>query len=131
MILVDSSVWIDFFNGYSSPQAVKLRGLIASGKEIAVTGIIAAEVLSGFKDEKTFEEVKDTFLKIPQIPHGFESHIEAAKLYRELRSKGITIRSIIDCLIAAVAIANNLELLCKDRDFVKIKEHYPELELVS
>lgn len=129
MILVDSSVWIDFFNGHPSPEAIKLRSIIASGYDIAISGIIAAEVLSGFRDEKTFVEVEETFLNITHIPHDFNSYVEAARMYRKLRSKGITIRSIIDCLIAVAAIQNNMELLCKDKDFRNVQKVFKDLTL--
>ncbi|UCH92546.1 MAG: PIN domain nuclease [Candidatus Aminicenantes bacterium] len=131
MILVDSSVWADFFNGYPSPEEIKLKTLLDTRADIAITGIIASEVLSGFKDEKTFEEVKDTFLQLPQTQINLNSHILAAKMYRNLRSKGITIRSIIDCLIAIIAIEDNLLLLHKDRDFEMIGKHYPSLKLLQ
>jgi predicted nucleic acid-binding protein len=131
LILVDSSVWADFFNGYPSAEEIKLKTLLDSMADIAITGIIASEVLSGFKDEKTFEEVKDTFLKLPQAQINFNSHIQAAKMYRNLRSKGITIRSIIDCLIAIIAIEDRLELLHKDRDFEMIGKYYPSLKLLK
>jgi predicted nucleic acid-binding protein len=111
LILVDSSVWADFFNGYPSPEEIKLKALLDSRADIAITGIIASEVLSGFKNEKTFEEVKETFLKLPQIQINFNSHIQAAKMYRNLRSKGITIRSIVDCLIAVIAICDHHQFL--------------------
>ena len=130
MILVDSSVWADFFNGYPSPEEIKLKTLLDSRADIAITGIIASEVLSGFKNGKTFNEVKDTFLKLPQAHINFNSHIQAAKIYRNLRSKGITIRSIIDCLIAVIAIESNLEILHKDRDFQMIGKYYPSLKLL-
>jgi hypothetical protein len=128
---VDSSVWADFFNGYPSPEEIKLKTLLDSKADIAITGIIASEVLSGFKDEKTFEDVKDTFFKLPQTQINFNSHIQAAQMYRNLRSKGITIRSIIDCLIAVISIENNLELLHKDRDFEMIGKYYPSLKLLQ
>jgi predicted nucleic acid-binding protein len=131
LILVDSSVWIDFFNGYPSPEEIKLKKLLDFRADIAATGIIASEVLSGFKDEKTFEEVKKIFLKLPQSRIDFNSHIEAAKMYRNLRSKGITIRSIIDCLIAIIAIEDRLELLYKDKDFEMIGKYYPSLKLLQ
>jgi predicted nucleic acid-binding protein len=128
---VDSSVWADFFNGYPSPEEIKLKALLDSRADIAITGIIASEVLSGFKDKKTFEEVKDTFLKLPQTQINFNYHIQAAKMYRNLRSKGITIRSIIDCLIAIITIEDKLELLHKDRDFEMIRKYYPSLKLLQ
>jgi len=131
LILVDSSVWVDFFNGYPSPEEIKLKTLLDSMADLAITGIIASEVLSGFKDEKTFEEVKETFLKLPQAQINFNFHIEAAKMYRNLRSKGITIRSIIDCLIAIIAIEDKLELLYKDEDFEMIGKYYPSLKLLK
>jgi predicted nucleic acid-binding protein len=131
LILVDSSVWADFFNGYPSSEEIKLKTLLNYNADIAITGIIASEVLSGFKDEKSFEEVKDKFLKLPQIRINFNSHIQAAKMYRHLRSKGITIRSIIDCIIAIIAIENDLELLHKDRDFDMIGKYYPSLKLLQ
>jgi hypothetical protein len=131
LILVDSSVWIDFFNGHLSPESIKLKELLDSWADIAVTGVIASEVLSGFKDEQTFEKVKDTFLNLPHLPATFHSHIEAAQMYRQLRSKGFTIRSLIDCLIATIAIEYESELLHKDKDFNMISNQYSSLILLQ
>ena len=131
MILVDSSVWADFFNGHPSPEKIKLVSLLTSGADIAIIGLIVSEVLSGFKDEKTFENVTTIFQNLPMIEVEYLSHIQAARMYRDLRSKGITIRSIIDCLIATIAIENNLVLLHKDRDFEMIGNHYPDLSILK
>lgn len=60
MIFVDSSVWIDFFNGFDSPQKIALENYLKRGTDIFITGIIASEILSGIKDKKKFDEVKDT-----------------------------------------------------------------------
>lgn len=131
MIFVDSSVWGDFFNGFDSWQKVQLSGYLKEGKTIFTTGIVISEVLAGLKDNKSFTQIKKTLADLSIVEPTLAHHIKAAEFYRYLRSKGITIRSIIDCLIAVLVIENNLTLLCKDRDFEHIQKHFPELNLIT
>ena len=131
MILVDSSVWVEFFNDFNSPEKKELEKYLEDGEIIYTTGIIAAEILAGVKKENTFLEVKEILSQLPHLSPTFEDYVKAAELYRHLRSKGFTIRNIIDCLIAEMVAENGLMLLQKDRDFKNIKRFYPSLQLVE
>lgn len=131
MIFVESSVWSDFFNGFDSPQKIQLSTFLKEGKEIFITGIVISEILAGIRDDKSFTQIKTILSDLSFVEPTLEHHIKAAQIYRGLRLKGITIRSIIDCLIAVLVIENNLMILCKDRDFENIKRHYTKLNLIK
>jgi predicted nucleic acid-binding protein len=128
---VDSSVWGDFFNGFDSPQKIQLSKFLNEGQTIFITGIVVSEILAGIKDEKSFSQIKQILSDLFFVDPLFEHHVKAAEFYRHLRSKGITIRSIVDCLIAVLVIENSLMLLYKDRDFEYIQQYYPELNLIK
>jgi predicted nucleic acid-binding protein len=116
-MLVDSSVWIDFFNGRSTPQADYLDSQLGRG-HIVVGDIIVAEVLQGFRKERDFQKAKRAILKFPILAMvGREIALKSAIHYRRLRARGITVRSTIDCWIATFCIESELELLHSERDF--------------
>lgn len=123
MILVDSSVWIDYFNGNSSWQTDKLDHLL--GNELIITGdIIVLEILQGFKANKDFKTAKKDLEKLPC--YSLTSPllaIEGAQNFRSLRKKGITIRKTIDTIIATFCIYNRHTLLHSDKDFEPFEEH--------
>ena len=124
MIMVDTSIWIDFFNGNNENEKVKLlEEYLNEGKDIYITDIILTEILQGFRDDNKYTIVKNSMLTL-KFAHAsnFETFIHASDIYRECRKKGITIRKTIDCLIAAVAIENGLSLLHKDNDFDNISK---------
>ena len=131
MILVDSSVWADFFNGFDSPEKIQLSKLLIEGTSIFITPIVISEVLAGIRDERSFKKIRDILTDLPFLAPSIDDHIFAAEYYRNLRSHGITVRGIIDCLIAVLAIKNNLTLLCKDRDFKHIRRIYPKLNILE
>ena len=123
MILVDSSVWIDYFRSADTPQVALLDSYFGRTR-VAVGDLIAAEVLQGVRDEKDFKWVKkvfDTFTRLDLC--GYELALKASRNYRVLREKGITIRRTIDTLIATRCIEDGLTLLHSDRDFVPFAEH--------
>jgi len=122
-LLVDSSVWIDFFNGNITPQTDYLNEVF--GESVIVIGdLILAEVLQGFRLEKDFETAKNALHKFPVLDMlGRQIAIQSASNYRSLRSKGITVRKTIDCLIATYCIEHDLELLHSDRDFDPFEEY--------
>ena len=123
MILVDTSVWIDLFNHPDSPYAQRLKGLIEKDEGLCICDIILTEILQGIKDDRIFEEVKDSLLKFPIIKAvNVETYILAANIYRLCRKKGKPLGKTIDALIAAVAIENNLALFSRDKDFVRIAD---------
>ena len=123
MILVDSSVWIDYFRGADTPQVGILDGLFGRTR-LAIGDLIVAEVLQGVRDEKEFNLVRKTLDAFTQIDiAGYGIAIKAARNYRTLRDKGITVRKTIDTIIATRCIENNLTLLHADRDFTPFAEH--------
>jgi predicted nucleic acid-binding protein len=123
MILVDSSVWIDFFNGADSPERHLLHDLIVGEKDLASSGIIITEILQGIRSDKEFKSIKEYCLQFPIYnPNNLETYLEAAQIFRSIRKKGKTIRKTLDCIIAAICIENNLELLHKDKDFTLISQ---------
>lgn len=117
MILVDSSVWIDYFRGSATPQAEKLDSLL--GIEPVATGdLILTEVLQGFVSDRDFNQARKllTSLVIVDLA-GQDIAIQAARNFRLLRSRGITVRKTIDTVIATRCIESELPLLYSDRDF--------------
>jgi hypothetical protein len=115
--LVDSSVWIDYFNGAATAHADKLDGLL--GREpLAIGDLILTEVLQGFDDDRDFVKARRllTSLMIVQIA-GPEIAILAARNFRYLRKRGVTVRKTIDTLIATRCIESGYDLLHSDRDF--------------
>ena len=130
MILVDSSVWIDYFNGTGSKQTDWLDD--ALGEEVIIIGdIILAEVLQGFQRDIDYKRALELLLGFPIIDlTGKDVAIESAVNYRYLRKKGHTIRKTIDVLIATACIHHNLTLLHNDKDFAPF-EKYLHLKTVS
>ncbi len=117
-VLVDTSVWIDFFNGTPSAHADALAGFIESKLNVWITPTILQELLQGFQSDSDFETARDLLLAYPIIDADpAEGAIGAAALYRTARKHGITVRKSNDCLIAWYAIQAALPILHKDRDF--------------
>lgn len=116
-VLVDTSAWVDFFNGHPSPQADALARLIREEADVQTCGVVVAEVLQGIKRSKNLTEIEKHFREMEWLtPREPETYLEAADLYRGLRERGLTIRSTIDCIIAKLAEENDALLLSKDRD---------------
>jgi predicted nucleic acid-binding protein len=124
-ILIDTSVWIDFFRGEPSPEQEILKACLDQREYIATSGIIVQEILQGIRDDAQYRETSRFLRFFPCIDLQFSDHIEAANIYRQLRKRGFTIRSPIDCLIAALAMRCRLLLLHKDRDYPTIARFYP------
>ncbi|MHB1390133.1 MAG: type II toxin-antitoxin system VapC family toxin [Thermoleophilia bacterium] len=123
MILVDSSVWIDYFNGVATPGTDLLDA--ALGSEPLVTGdIILTEVLQGFQSDKDFNTAKKLLLTFPVMEMGGQDlAIKSAINYRLLRKKGVTVRKTIDVMIGTFCIQNHIHLLHGDRDFEPMEKH--------
>jgi predicted nucleic acid-binding protein len=117
MNLVDSSVWIDYFNGRPTAQTDWLDA--ALGKAPIVIGdLILTEVLQGFQSERDFRIARGLLLRIPFMPMGGkELALESAGNYRILRKKGVTVRKTIDVMIGTFCIHHRIPLLHDDRDF--------------
>jgi predicted nucleic acid-binding protein len=125
MILVDSSVWIDYFNGERSWQTDLLDHML-SNVPIIMGDLILTEVLQGFKSDKDYETAKNYLAELPfrQIG-GYNVAIQSAQNYRQLRKVGATVRKTIDVIIATFCIIEGLTLLHDDRDFDPIASHFP------
>ncbi len=119
MILVDSSVWIDFFKQVQTPTSQQLVALLQGGSAtVAVADLVIYEVLRGFRHDKALDQAKEFFSALPRVDiGGFENAVIAADHYRVLRAKGYTVRSPIDVLLASYCIANDHRLLHCDADF--------------
>ena len=123
MILVDSSVWIDYFRSADTPQ-VALLDFLFGRSPLAVGDLIAAEVLQGVRDEREFKWVKKTLDAFEHIDlAGYELAVRASENYRSLRAVGVTVRKTIDTLIATRCIEDGLTLLHADSDFLPFSKH--------
>ncbi len=123
MILVDSSVWIDFFRGAPTPQVEKLDSLLGSTR-LAVGDLIMAEVLQGVRDDREFNLVRRTLEDFTLVELvGKEIAIQAARNFRILRDLGVTVRKTIDTIIATRCIESGFELLHSDQDFDAFERH--------
>lgn len=124
-ILVDSSVWIDFFSGTETPQTLKLEGSIQGREDICICGFIITEVLQGFITQSDHDSAKNDFDNLIYLEDDRSTFELSATIYREVRRQGFTIRKTIDCLIAAMVVQSGVNFLQSDRDFVYIDKHYP------
>lgn len=130
-MLVDTSVWIDFFNGHESAEANHLVRAIQDAEHIVIAGIVLTEILLGLKNDAEANRILNLLDAFDcTVEPTRDDCIAAARIYRLCRSKGITIRSTIDCLIAQLCLRENLPLLSKDRDFKAIADCMP-LQLVT
>lgn len=121
MILIDTSAFIEFLNHTGSLFDKEIEYLISNDEDLAIANITITEILQGIKDDKEFNEIKNSLMTFPIYSlKGADSYIAAAKLYRMCRKKGLTVRSIIDLLIAQIATEHNLILLHNDNDFENI-----------
>lgn len=125
MVVVDSSVWIDFFSGRSSAPRLELRRLLyESETRVIVPDVVLFEVLRGFRDERDLRLARSLMRELAVESSGGEAlALAAAEHYRTLRARGITIRSAVDVLIAAFCIEHDYLLLHNDRDFDAFAAH--------
>ncbi len=123
MIVVDSSVWIDFFGGRQTPQTMALTSLMGE-KPLLVGDIILCELLQGARNEENARALEKALRKFEIVPMlGETIAIAAAGHHRKLRGKGITVRKTIDLIIGAFCIASGHNLLHADRDFDPMEKH--------
>ena len=123
MIVVDSSVWIDYFTGNDSPEADHLDSLL--GQElIAIGDLVLAEVLQGFRADKDFREARDLLLSF-HVVNMLDTTIalKSAANFRALRKMGLTVRKTVDSIIATYCIENRFPLLHSDKDFQPFHKH--------
>lgn len=123
MILVDSSVWVDYFRGRATRECKKLDALLAV-EPLLMGDLILTEILQGFGPDREFNAAKKLLTALAVVDlGGRDVAIHAAKNFRALRSIGITVRKTIDTIIATHCIERNLQLLYSDRDFDPFVEH--------
>ncbi|WP_454111383.1 type II toxin-antitoxin system VapC family toxin [Microbacterium aurum] len=117
MIVVDSSVWVDYFNGRSTPETDRLDAYLDTDL-VAIGDLILTEVLQGFRDERAAMRAEEMLTRLVIFDLlGERRARDAARRYRELRRRGVTIRKTADVVIASFCIAENHRLLASDRDF--------------
>ena len=124
VLVVDSSVWIDYFNDADQPAAHLLDALLDHGEvRIVVPDVVLFEVLRGFRTERGLREARRLMEAFDiETAGGRELALSAAAHYRDLRAQGTTVRSAIDVLVAAFCIENDYALLHRDRDFQAFEE---------
>ena len=124
-LLVDSTVWIDFFAARQTVKTDQLKRSIRDGHQICVCGCVWLEVLQGVRLEKEYVSIKSQFEKLLYLEDDRSTFELGATIYRELRREGITIRNSIDCLIAATVMQHGVNFLENDRDYKFIDQHFP------
>jgi predicted nucleic acid-binding protein len=125
MIIVDSNIWADFFNGAPRPHAQRLDAALRDEEDLAVLPIVITEVLQGFRTEQGFRKARRILEALPAIQPTVDCHVRAARLFRSLRGRGVTVRGAVDCVIAQVCLDLDAELLSPDADFRQIARHTP------
>jgi predicted nucleic acid-binding protein len=126
VILVDSSTWVEYLRATGSHAHLRLRSALEGGDDLACTDVIVMEILAGARDDADRDWLRRLLYGLEFLAvDGPTDYEQAAELYRLCRSHGETPRKLSDCLIAAVAIRNDAELLCEDADFEAIARHAP------
>lgn len=124
MIVVDTTVWIDFLNGRDEPHVARLAEMIEADTGIALTDVTLAEVLQGIRDEAQLGVVDQSLCAFDVLRlESLDDFRRAAQLYRTARRQGVTIRRTLDCLIASVCIREGLPIMHSDADFDRLAEH--------
>ena len=122
MIVVDSSVWIDYFTGRNSQETETLDSLLGD-ELVAIGDLMLAEVLQGFRSDKDYRQARKLLLSLTVLNLlDTDIALKSAKNFRALRKNGITVRKTIDAIIATYCIENKLPLLHSDRDFQPFHE---------
>lgn len=123
MVLVDTTVWIDFFASKSTPEVAELERVLNDGEDVCTCGVILTEVLQGIRQDDDYRRTLSRFDDFLFLSMSRQTFLAAAALYRSLRRKGITIRKAADCMIAAVSLEHDVPLLHHDRDFDPMETH--------
>ncbi len=123
MIIVDTSVWVDYFNGKLSEETDSLDSMLGN-QEILLGDLILTEILQGFQEDRLFREAQNMLENFPIVPMlGMQLAIKSAKNYRTLRKRGVTVRKTIDVMIGTYCIEQHIPLLYADRDFDPMVRH--------
>jgi len=123
LILVDTTVWIDYFAGKKTSQVEILKGAIQNSDDLCVCGLVLTETLQGIRHDNQFNKVKTLLENLIYLPITKETFIQSASVYRSIRKHGKTIRSPIDCLIASLCIEHEVNLLHNDKDYTVIAQY--------
>ncbi|MYD72050.1 MAG: PIN domain nuclease [Acidobacteria bacterium] len=126
MILIDTSAWIEFLRDTGSTTATRVRDCLIR-EEVATCGAVYMEVLAGARSERHLMELRRLLARAATIAIEATDYDQAASLYRHCRRGGETIRSLVDCLIAAAAIRAGVPVLHHDADFDALARHSPLL----
>jgi len=117
-MIVDTSVWVDFLNTRETAETAVLQHAIEEDTPVYITGLILAEILQGIRQPQRLATIRRDILNFPIIePQAPDTYIAAAALYRSARRQGLTVRSVVDCVIAATAIDAAEPVLHHDRDY--------------
>jgi len=125
MMIVDSNTWADFFNGVGTPHVRRLDAAFEQEEDLTLLPIILTEVLQGFRTDGGFERARRVLISLPLIHPTVDTHVRAARLFRSLRRKGVTVRGAVDCVIAQTCLDFEADLLSPDLDFEQIARHTP------
>lgn len=129
-VLIDTSVWIDFFRGISNRQTVLLKEFIENENPVFICPLIIQEILQGIRNDDEYRKVKSNILNMDiLLIDPVESSVGAADLYRKLRGRGVTVKKSNDCMIAYYAIFFGIYLLHNDKDFDLISK-YLDLKII-
>ena len=123
MIIIDTSAWIEFLRDTGSTACHTVDDLL--GADLAICDAISMEVLAGARNEEHLAQLRGLLARATLVPITAEDYDQAAALYRTCRRNGETVRKLIDCLIAAVAIRSNAPVLHADADFTALARHTP------
>ncbi len=121
MILVDTSAWVEFLRGTDSPVCEAVDRLL--GSDLASCDAISMELLAGARDERQLTQLRGLLARTTMLPTSPADFELAAAMYRACRVRGETVRKLIDCLIAAVAVRADVEILHADADFATLARH--------
>jgi predicted nucleic acid-binding protein len=124
LILVDTSAWVEFLRGTGSETNARVRAYHEQTRQLAITEVVVMELIAGIRNQGEEMRVDEIVLGVPILAvHGIGDFVQAAMLYRACRSRGETVRKLDDCLIAAVAIRNDVPVLHQDSDFDVLARH--------
>jgi predicted nucleic acid-binding protein len=122
VIFVDSSAWIGFFNDADERVADRVDEALQQDEPLCIADLVLTEVLQGFRRDRDFELAKRTLAGIYRLPLSYATHVNAARLHRKLRGRGVTPKTV-DCIIAQACLDTGASLLTVDRDFAAIARH--------
>jgi len=123
--VVDTSAWIEFFNRGDGELAARVARLVEED-EAVITGLVRCELLAGFRSDKAFAKARGVLAAFEEVDDASPAVRErAVEIYRSCRKRGVTVRSLVDCMIAAAALTADLPVLHRDRDFTAIAKRFP------